>query len=105
MRSSPVMLTPPEHRWVCPRCDLTDVTYASQPHTRFHACRGLRGITAPMVPEGQRVDVRAHEREDYVGDEIVTCDGEGRPIMSVEVIRDDGTDVAVFAPMARVELE
>jgi hypothetical protein len=46
--------------------------------------------------------VKAVEREDYVGDEIVTTDGDNTPIMAVETTRDDGSnDVAVFAPCAQ----
>jgi hypothetical protein len=91
----------PEQRWECPNCDLQEVTHESQPHTRFHACRGLKGLTAPMVPAGTRCKVEAVEREDYIGDEIVTYDGDNRPIMRVETTRDEGNDVAVFAPLAR----
>jgi hypothetical protein len=65
----------------------------------------MAGLTAPMTPEGQRCKVETHEREDYIDGEVVTVDGEDRPIMSVEVTRDDGTDVSVFAPMARMGLE
>lgn len=103
--SSPVLLSPPEHRWECPRCDLTEVTRESRAHTRFHPCRGMAGLTAPMVPAGTCCKMEARLREDYLGGEAVTVDGEGRPVMAVEVTRDDGTDVAVFAPMARVEAE
>jgi hypothetical protein len=95
----PVLLAP-EQRWVCPNCTATDVTREAAPHSRFHACRGLRGLTAPMVPAGTRCKVEALEREDYVGRERVTTDGEGRPVMAVETTRDDGTDRAVFAPCA-----
>lgn len=91
----------PEQRWECPNCTLQDVTHEAQPHTRYHACRGLKGLTAPMVPAGTRCKVEAVEREDYIGDEIVTYDGENRPIMRVETTRDEGNDVAVFAPLAR----
>lgn len=91
----------PEQRWQCPNCDATDVTHEAQPHTRFHNCRGLKGLTAPFVPAGTRCKVEAVEREDYVGREIVTTDGEDRPIMAVETTRDDGNDVAVFAPCAQ----
>lgn len=101
----PVDLTPPERHWVCSRCDHTFVTRESRPHTPFHPCRGLAGLTSPMTPEGERVNVTVKEREDYVGDELVTRDGEGRPIMAVNVEREDGNDVAVFAPQARVEWE
>jgi hypothetical protein len=95
-----VRLLVAEHRWTCPNCAATDVTYQQTPHTRFHACRGLRGLTAPMVPAGTRCKVEAVGREDYVGGEQVTRDGEGRPVMAVEIIRDDGTDRAVYAPCA-----
>jgi hypothetical protein len=99
----PILLN--EHRWVCPNCDLTDVTSESQPHTRFHACRGLRGLTAPMVPAGTRCKVEAVERGDYVGKDRVQTDGEGRPVMSIVTTRDDGQDCAVLAPCATANLE
>lgn len=89
-----------ERRWECPNCSVTDVTHEAQPHTRFHACRGLRGLTAPMVPAGTRCKVEAVEREDYVGHELVQTDADGRPVMAVVTTRDDGTDVAVYAPCA-----
>lgn len=92
----------PEQRWDCPNCTATDVTYESRPHTRFHDCRGLKGLSAPFVPAGTRCKVEAVEREDYVGKEIITTDGEGRPVMAVETTRDDGNDVAVFAPCAQL---
>lgn len=95
-----IPLLAPEQRWECPNCTATDVTHEARPHTRFHACRGLKGLTAPFVPAGTRCKVEAVEREDYVGKEIVTTDGDNRPIMAVETTRDDGNDVAVFAPCA-----
>jgi hypothetical protein len=45
--------------------------------------------------------VEAKVREDYVGKEILRYDAEGKPMASVEVTREDGNDVAVFAPCAR----
>ena len=98
-----MILLAPEQRWECPNCTATDVTHEAQPHTRFHSCRGLRGLTAPMVPAGTRCKVEAVEREDYVGRELVTVDGEGRPVMAVETTRDAGTDRAVFAPCATLD--
>jgi len=89
-----------ERLWVCPNCKVQDVTREARPHTRFHACAGLRGLTAPLVEAGDRVKVTVREREDYIGDEIVTS-VEGRPIMSVLTEREDGSnDVVVFAPAA-----
>lgn len=94
------MIVVPEHRWSCPNCTQTEVTYESQPHSRFHACPGLRGLTAPMVPTGVRCKVEAVGREDYVGCELVQYDADGRPVSAVLTTRDDGTDVAVLAPTA-----
>lgn len=93
-----------ETHWVCPNCDLTDVTEDPRPHSRFHACAGLRGFTAPMVEAGIRCKVEATERQDYVGTETVQVDGDGRPIMNVTTTRDDGTDCAVYAPTATASL-
>lgn len=94
-----------EQHWACPNCNLTEVTHESSPHTRFHACGGLKGLTAPMVPDGLKCKVEAVERGDYVGKEVVQTDGEGRPIMAVVTTRDDGNDVAVLAPCAVARLE
>lgn len=94
-----------EHRWSCPNCDLTDVTHEPRPHSRMHSCRGLRGLTVPMVPAGTRCKVEARERDDYVGKELVQTDAEGRPVMSVVTTRDDGQDCAVYAPCATASAE
>lgn len=95
-----VLLTLPPVRWVCPNCLAEAVTPGDTPN-RFHECRGLAGITAPMVPAGSRSRVRAVVREDFVASEIVQYDGYGRPIMSVITERPDGSnDVAVLAPTA-----
>jgi hypothetical protein len=97
----PVLLATPEHRWSCPNCDASHITRESKPHTPFHSCRGLRGLTAPFVADGTRAKVEAVERGDYVRDEVVRIDGEGRPVMAVVTTRDEGQDCAVYAPMAR----
>lgn len=98
-----VLLTPPPTAWGCPNCDQTEVTRQAEPHTRFHACRGLKGLTAPMVVAGTRAKVEAVEREDYIGGDDVQVDGDGRPIMAVVTTRDDGQDCTVLAPTARWE--
>lgn len=94
-----------ERRWECPNCTLTDVTSEPRPHSRMHSCRGLKGLTAPMVPAGTRCKVEAVERGDYLGDEIAQTDGEGRPWMSVVTTRDEGQDCTVLAPMALARLD
>lgn len=95
-----VPLLSPEQRWACPNCTATDVTHEAASHTRFHACPGLRGLTAPMIPAGTRCKVEAVAREDYVGAEMVQTDAGGRPVMAVVTTRDDGIDCAVLAPTA-----
>jgi hypothetical protein len=95
----------PERRWSCPNCPATHVTHEAQPHTPFHTCSGLRGLSAPFVADGTRCKVVAVEREDWVGRELVQADGEGRPVMSIVTVRDDGQDCAVLAPCATARSE
>lgn len=90
-----------ERRWVCPNCPATHVTREAAPHTPFHTCGGLRGLTAPYIPAGTRAKVEAVERGDWTGKELVQTDGYGRPVMAVVTTRDDGQDCAVYAPAAR----
>lgn len=85
--------------WVCDRCNVREQTREADPHSRFHHCSGMAGLTMPMVREGESVKVEVHEREDYIGREQVQL-ADGRPVMNVTTTRDDGEDVAVFAPTA-----
>jgi hypothetical protein len=59
----------------------------------------------PFVAAGVKAKVEAVERGDYVRDEVVTTDDEGRPWMAAVTTRDDGQDCAVYAPMARGSAE
>jgi hypothetical protein len=86
--------------WRCPACGKTDVTREPRPHTRFHPCPALRGLTVPLLEAGTRAKMEVREREDYVGTDKVATDVSGRPVMSVVVTRDDGTDCVVYAPTA-----
>lgn len=101
-----VLLTPPEQRWECPNCTFTDVTHhrlaPGEAAQRFHRCRGMALMNVPMVPAGmaKKVKVWSEERGDYVGQDHVQLDANGRPIMAVHVTRDDGEDTAVYAPTA-----
>jgi len=96
------------YEFYCPNCHLEDVMDKPLPPggTRFHVCPALHGINAPLLPRGVPAMVVAREREDYVGKEVgVLMDDRGKAIMSVETIRDNGTDVAVFAPTAQARAE
>jgi len=97
-----VPLLAAEQRWACPNCTATAVTHLPPDAvaSQFHACRGLKGLNAPMVPAGTKAKVEIVERQDYLNGDHVTRDGDGRPVMAIETTRDDGTDRAVFAPVA-----
>jgi hypothetical protein len=91
-------LIEPVHHWTCPNCSLEQVTHEPRPHTRFHACPGLHGLTAPMLPAGSEARVTAVEREDYLGIEQT-----GR-YSAVRTDYPDGrNDIAAFAPVATAE--
>jgi hypothetical protein len=90
-----------EHRWSCPNCDFTDVTWNAGPHSRFHACAGLQGLSVAMVPAGTRCKIVAVEREDYIGAEDVQYAPQTRrPVAMVVTVRDEGQDCTVYAPCA-----
>lgn len=95
-----------EQRWECPNCEIKDTAQVKPGESRMHCCAGLRGLIAPMVPAGTKCKTEAEEWQDYVGDDsTVRHDGEGRPISSVKVTREDGEDVAVFPQTAQIRME
>jgi hypothetical protein len=95
------LLQPPAHHWECFSCDRLDTTHEQRPHSRMHACAGLGGMTVPFVPAGSRGEHRVNERQDYIGDELVQLNADGRPVMSIQTIREEGMDATVYAPTAR----
>ncbi len=94
-----------ERRWYCPNCTTTDVTRRADVHQQMHNCPGLKGLIAPLLEVGTAGKVVAKEREDYVGREDVQLDPDGRPVMAVETVRDEGTDLIVFAPTASARID
>ena len=87
--------------WHCPECKLTDATKDNGVGTRYHQCPRLRGLSVPMLLAGVNAKIVLHEREDYIGDEVVQLDPERkRPVMSIVTERDNGQDVVVLAPTA-----
>jgi len=92
--------------WECPggRCTTKARTAKPGASAPSHRCRGLAGLVVPMVPEGTKAEARPIERQDYIGADLVQADGNGRPVMAVETVRDDGQDVAVYAPVAQAAL-
>lgn len=88
-------------RWYCPNCNESAFTQNSD-KMPMHQCRGLAGLMVPLIKEGTKAKVERVEREDYIGDEDVQFDGEGKPTMSVVTTRDDGQDCVIFAPSANI---
>jgi len=97
----------PVEEWYCPNCRAEDaIPYRADVHVRYHTCPKLRYLSAPMIRKGIAAKVEVHEREAYIGKERVQYDPElGRPLVSIETTRDEGTDLMVFAPTATAELD
>lgn len=92
-----------ERSWECPNCESAARTGDGK--TPMHPCRGLAGLMTPLVPKGTDCKVEAVDRGDYVGQELVQTDGNGRPVMSVVTTRNDGQDCTVYAPTAQGKKE
>lgn len=88
-----------ERLWECPNCESAAKTGDSK--TPMHPCKGLAGLMVPLVPKGTDCKVEAVERGDYIGQELVQVDGNGRPVMATVITRNDGQDTTVYAPTAR----
>lgn len=93
--------------WHCPSCTVEFRRMKNDDGSGppMHTCRGVRGLLVPMVPKGVAATHVIREREDYVNGELVRLDGEGRPTMSVETVRDDGQDATVYAPTVTGRIE
>lgn len=85
--------------WACPSCDSVARTVDAK--TPMHPCKGLAGLMAPLVPEGQRANHVAVERGDWIGRESVQLNADGRPIMAITTETDDSLSTTVFAPTAQ----
>ncbi len=57
-------------------------------------------MAVPMVRQGTKAKIEPVMRQDYVGNEHVQTDENGRPVMAVVTTRDDGIDTTVYAPAA-----
>ncbi len=85
--------------WFCPSCDSAARTFDVK--TPMHPCKGLAGLMAPLVPEGERAKHTAVERQGWIGKEDVQYDANDRPMMSVLTETDDSLSTTVFSPAAR----
>lgn len=90
--------------WYCPACHREDATKIAAPHSHYHQCAKLKGAWVPFVEQGVKAGIRVNRRGDYVGNDLVTVDGEGQPVMSVTTQRNDGEDCTIFAPCATAKI-
>lgn len=89
--------------WQCPSCGRetrVDGKYGAV----VHRCPKLGGLTTPYVRKGVVAEHRVVLREDHVGDELVQTDDQNRPVQAIVTTRDNGQDVRVFAPAARIKV-
>ncbi len=78
--------------WECDACLLRHKTHEQRPHVPMHPCRARAGLLSPFVEVGSpKVNIRVVERDDYVGDAVVTYAG-GRAIQAVDLERADGSN-------------
>lgn len=101
-----IELRPEPIPYVCPACQARQPVMPADTRIPMHACAGRAGMLLPMVPEGERSDVRLVERGDFLGSDAgkVRTDAEGRPWMRAEVERPSGqVDMWVYAPTATIE--
>lgn len=93
-----VLLDPPAKTWVCPSCGYTEM--AKGQDNRWHRCGKQAGVLVPLVLEGTKAKHVLLEREDYEGEQLAQRDENGRAVMSLLTIRDNGQDCTVLAPTA-----
>jgi hypothetical protein len=99
------LLRQPFEDWYCPNCGISERVEALPPDSsRYHTCPGLHMLTAPLVRANVYAKVEAEERADYLNGETQETGDNGKPYMAVRVTRDDGDDLMVNAPTARMRM-
>jgi len=102
------LLQPPLTTFHCPNC--TQTAAKRYPPgvvaTEYHACRGLKGLNAPMVPDGMDAKVEAVPWQDMLHGERPQRDGEGRATSAIKTTRADGSnDIVALPATARIVLD
>lgn len=88
--------------WSCAKCSAWARTVDDKlPH---HPCPGMAGLMVPLVREGVKAKLIVNEREDFIKRELVQYDANGRPVMSVTTVTDEGESCSVFAPTVNVNV-
>lgn len=89
--------------WHCPHCPA--MAHTTDESTPLHLCPDLAGLAVPLVPEGMKARLVVIEREDYLGKERVTYDGNGRPVVGVITERVHGFDTTVYLTTATASVD
>lgn len=92
--------------WECEACLSRHKTHEARPHVPMHPCRARHGLLSPFTEVGAaKVNIRVIERDDMVGDAVVTHAG-GRAIQAVDLERSDGSnDRWAFADLAVARIQ
>lgn len=89
--------------WECTGCGRRERTEVDPAYAPMHACKAMGSMSVPFTREGAKVLLSAVEREDYIGNEVVPYDDNGRPIMAIVTEYADGRkDSTVYAPTASI---
>jgi hypothetical protein len=93
-----VIVNLPPVVYVCDKCPTRSRVGGADRRVPMHDCPGRALMSVPLVPEGQRGELRLIERDDYVGTEDVRTDAEGRVFMRAELETATGISAWVYAP-------
>ena len=94
-------LLDPTRHWHCPLCGKLHVTQQAGQIVPTHPCPAMNGLSVPFLDDTVKSRLVVKDREDYIGDELVQTDNEGRPVMALVTERADGSnDCHVYAPTA-----
>lgn len=93
----------PRQYWHCNECNADHVTSRPDVHTPMHPCFAMKGLMVPFVPAGSKARLRINYREDYVRGDTVDVQEDGRVVMSIQTLHEDGReDCTAYAPCANV---
>lgn len=84
--------------WYCPKC--TEAARTVDDSIPMHKCTYGNGMISPLIRVGTKAKIIVVEREDYVGKEDAQTDINGRPVMAITTVRDEGQDCIVFPASA-----
>lgn len=82
--------------WECPSCG-KEARVGAEYGQVVHQCPKLGGLTTPYVRKGVKAKHELVMRQDYANGDLIPRDDQGRAVMAINTIRDNGQDATVFA--------